>query len=202
MLHEQLAKEPHIRLRYQCSAHYTNSALYPMIAQLTYAAGIAVDDPASRRLDKLEALLGRATGDVSAVAGLFADLLSISHEGRYAPRNLTPQAQKARTLDALSNQLLGLAETQSILMVFEDLHWVDPTTQELLDLIVERIQDKAILAILTFRPEYQATWVGQSRVTLMALSRLAQQESIELVRNIVIDAEVDAQTLEIGRAHV
>ena len=112
MLHEQLAKEPHIRLRYQCSSHYTNSALYPMIAQLTYAAGIAVDDPASRRLDKLEALLGRATGDVSAVAGLFADLLSISHEGRYAPRNLTPQAQKAQTLDALSNQLLGLAETQ------------------------------------------------------------------------------------------
>ncbi|MFB3137758.1 MAG: AAA family ATPase, partial [Phycisphaerales bacterium] len=127
MLHEQLAKEPHIRLRYQCTSHYTNSALYPMIAQLTYAAEIAVDDPASRKLDKLEALLGRATGDVSAVAGLFTDLLSIPHEGRYAPRNLTPQAQKARTLDALSDQLLALAETQPVLMVFEDLHWVDPT---------------------------------------------------------------------------
>ena len=195
MLHEQLAKEPHIRLRYQCSSHYTNSALYPMIAQLTYAAGIAVDDPVSRRLDKLEALLGRATGDVSAVAGLFADLLSISQEGRYAPRNLTPQAQKARTLDALSNQLLGLAETQPILLVFEDLHWVDPTTQELLDLIVERIRDKAVLAILTFRPEYQAPWVGQSRVTLMALNRLPQRESIELARNVAADAGVDAQRL-------
>ena len=195
ILHEQLTKEPHIRLRYQCSSHYTNSALYPMIAQLTYAAGIAVDDPASRRLDKLEALLGRATGDVSAVAGLFADLLSISHEGRYAPRNLTPQAQKAQTLDALSNQLLGLAETQPILLVFEDLHWVDPTTQELLDLIVERIRDKAVLAILTFRPEYQAPWVGQSRVTLMALNRLPQRESIELARNVAADAGVDAQRL-------
>jgi predicted ATPase len=194
MLHEQLVKEP--RLRYQCSPHYTNSALYPVIAQLTYAAGIVVDDPASRKLDKLEALLGRTTRDVSSVAGLFADLLSIPHEGRYAPRNLTPQAQKARTLDALSDQLLALAETQPVLMVFEDLQWVDPTTQEWLDLMVERIQDKAVLAILTFRPEYQAPWVGQSHVTLMTLSRLAQQESIELVRNIVIDAEVDAQTLD------
>lgn len=194
MLHEQLVKEP--RLRYQCSPHYTNSALYPVIAQLTYAAGIVVDDPASRKLDKLEALLGRTTRDVSSVAGLFADLLSIPHEGRYAPRNLTPQAQKARTLDALSDQLLALAETQPVLMVFEDLQWVDPTTQEWLDLMVERIQDKAVLAILTFRPEYQAPWVGQSNVTLMTLSRLAQQESIELARNIVIDAEVDAQTLD------
>ena len=195
-LHEQLAKEPHIRLRFQCSSHYTNSALYPMITQLTYAAEIAVEDPASRKLDKLEALLGRARGDVSAIAGLFADLLSIPHEGRYAARNLTPQAQKARTLDALSHHLLGLAEAQPILMVFEDLHWVDPTTQELLNLIVERIQGKSVLAILTFRPEYQAPWVGQSRVTLMPLSRLAQQESIELVRQISADAEVDTQTLD------
>ena len=194
MLHEQLVKEP--RLRYQCSPHYTNSALYPVIAQLTYAAGIVVDDPASRKLDKLEALLGRTTRDVSSVAGLFADLLSIPHEGRYAPRNLTPQAQKARTLDALSDQLLALAETQPVLMVFEDLHWVDPTTQEWLDLMVERIPDAAVLALLTFRPEYQAPWVGQSRVTLMTLSRLAQQESVELVRNIVVDAGVDAQTLD------
>lgn len=196
MLHEQLAKEPRLRLRYQCSPHYTNSALYPVIAQLTYAAGIVVDDPASRKLDKLEALLGRTTRDVSSVAGLFADLLSIPHEGRYAPRNLTPQAQKARTLDALSDQLLALAETQPVLMVFEDLHWVDPTTQEWLDLMVERIPDAAVLALLTFRPEYQAPWVGQSRVTLMTLSRLAQQESVELVRNIVVDAGVDAQTLD------
>ena len=142
-----------------------------MIAQLTYAAGIAVDDRASRKLDKLEALLGR--DDVSV--DLFADLLSIPHEGRYAPRNLTPQAQKARTLDALSHQLLRLTETQPILMVFEDLHWIDPSTQELLNLIVERIQGEAVLAILTFRPEYQAPWVGQSRVTSMPLSRLAQQ---------------------------
>jgi class 3 adenylate cyclase/tetratricopeptide (TPR) repeat protein len=196
MLHQRLAKDPRIRLRYQCSPHYTNSALYPFIAQLNSAAGIAVDDLASRKLDKLEALLKRATGDVSAVADLFADLLSIPHKGRYAPRNLTPQAQKARTFDALSDQLLGLAETQPMLMVFEDLHWVDPTTQELLDLIVESIQDKAVLVILTFRPEYQAPWVGQSHVTMMTLSRLAQQESLELVRNIVIDAEVDAQTLD------
>ncbi len=195
-MHDQIAKEPHIRLSYQCSPHYTNSALYPFITQLTYAAGIAVDDPASNKLDKLEALLERATGDVSAVADLFADLLSIPHEGRYAPRNLTAQAQKARTLDALSDQLLGLAEKQPVLLVFEDLHWVDPTTQELLDLIVERIQDKSVLAILTFRPEYQAPWVGQSRVTLMTLNRLAQQESIELVRNTLVDSEMDLQTLD------
>ncbi|UWQ89573.1 AAA family ATPase [Rhodobacteraceae bacterium M382] len=196
MLHDKLAESPHIRLRYQCSPHHTNSALYPVIAQLTHAAAIDADDPASRKLDKLETLLRRTTKNVDSVAGLFADLLSIPHEGRYAPHNLTPQARKKRTLEALRDQLLALSEVQPVLMVFEDLHWVDPTTRELLDLIVARTQDKAVLMILTFRPEFQAPWVGQSCVTLMTLSRLAQKESITLVRNIAANTELDARTLD------
>ena len=140
---ERLVDEPHTRLRYQCSPHHTNSALYPISTQLAFAAGIAAVEPASSKLDKLEALLANAIDDVQSVVPLFADFLSIPYDSRYPVLDLTPQAQKARTLDALSDQLLGLARKRPVLLVFEDLHWMDPTTQELMDLIVDRISGRA-----------------------------------------------------------
>ena len=85
-------------------------------------------------------------------------------------KKLTPQQQKVRTLKALKDQLRGLADQQPVILVFEDLHWSDPTTQELLDLIVDQTRDASILALMTFRPEYQPRWVGQSHVTFIALN--------------------------------
>ena len=193
---DRLASDPHTGLRYQCSPHHTNSAFYPVVCQLSFAAGIAAEEPPPAKLDKLEALLARGTSDVQSIAPLFADLLSIPYAGRYQALDLTPQAQKVRTLEALKDQLLGLASRQPVYLVFEDLHWSDPTTQELLDLIVDKIQYAPVLALMSFRPEYQARWVGQPHVALMALNRLNRQQCAEMARHVVAQAALPAATLD------
>jgi class 3 adenylate cyclase/predicted ATPase len=195
-LRDRLASNPHTRLRYQCSPHHTNSALYPVVSQLSFAAGIAAEEPPAAKLDKLETLLAKGTADLQPIAPLFADLLSIPYSGRYPGLDLTPQAQKVRTLEALKDQLLGLASQQPVYMVFEDLHWSDPTTQELLDLVVDKIQYAPVLALMTFRPEYQPRWVGQAHVSLMALNRLNRQQCAEMARHVVAQAALPPATLD------
>jgi class 3 adenylate cyclase/predicted ATPase len=193
---DRLASDPHTGIKYQCSPHYTNSALYPVVSQLSLAAGIAAEEPPPAKLDKMEALLARGTTDLQSIAPLFADLLSIPYSGRYPALDLTPQVQKARTLEALKDQLLGLASQQPVYLLFEDLHWSDPTTQELLDLIVDKIQNAPVLALMTFRPEYQPRWVGQPHVSLMALNRLNRQQCAEMARHVVAQAALPTATLE------
>jgi class 3 adenylate cyclase len=126
---ERLSGEPHTRLRYFCSPHHQDSALYPSITRLERAAGFRRDDTAEQRLDKLEAVLALGTDDLSEVVPLLADLLSIPTGDRYPPLNLTPQKRKEKTLDAQLAQVEGLAARQPVLMVFEDIHWSDPTTR-------------------------------------------------------------------------
>jgi class 3 adenylate cyclase/predicted ATPase len=195
-MRECLGSEPHTWLRYQCSPHHTNTALYPVSNQLIFASGITADEPAASKLDKLEALLGEGTDDIGSVAPLFADLLSIPYEGRYPPIKLTPQAQRLRTRDALCQQLVGLARRRPVLMVFEDLHWIDPTMQELLDLIVERVQEARVLALMTCRPEHESRWVGQPHVTLLALSRLSKVQCTQMARYVAARTALSAATLE------
>ena len=142
-MQERLGAEPHTRLRFFCSPHHQDSALYPAIAQLERAAGFRREDTAEQRLDKLEAVLAQATNDLSEVAPLFADLLSIPTGERYPALNLTPQKRKEKTLQALLAQAEGLAVRQPVLMIFEDVHWSDPTTRELLDLLIDRVPTAA-----------------------------------------------------------
>ena len=118
---------------------HQDSALYPVIAQLERAAGFRREDTAEQRLDKLEALLAQATNDLSEVAPLIADLLVGPTGERYPPLNLTPQKRKEKTLSALTAQVEGLSARQPVLMVYEDVHWSDPTTRELLDLLIDRV---------------------------------------------------------------
>jgi len=134
---ERLGDEPHTRLRYFCSPHYQDSALYPSIAQLERAAGFRREDTAEQWLAKLEAVLAQGTNDLSEVVPLLADLLSIPTGDRYPRLDLTPQKRKERTLHAQLAQLEGLAARQPVLMVWEDVHWSDPTTRESLDLIID-----------------------------------------------------------------
>ena len=127
---ERLGGEPHTRLRFFCSPHHQDSALYPSIAQLERAAGFRREDTAEQRLAKLEAVLAQGTNDLSEAIPLLADLLSIPTGDRYPPLDLTPQKRKEKTLRALLAQLEGLAARQPVLMVCEDVHWSDPTTRE------------------------------------------------------------------------
>jgi class 3 adenylate cyclase len=154
-LAERIASEPHTRLRYQCSPYHTNSALHPFIAQLERAAGYKPDDAPEQKLDKLEAILAVDTSRVRAVAPLFAALLSIPFGARYPPLTLSPTQQRRRTLAALLDQFEALARQQPILLLFEDAHWADATSLELLDLTVERLHQLPVLALFTFRPEFE-----------------------------------------------
>ena len=182
-LTERLQAEPHIRLRYFCSPYHQDSALYPFIDQLGRASGFAREDPPATKLEKLEALLARAAPRDEDTA-MLADLLSLPASARRPLPNLSPQRKKDRTLEALIRQLEGLARQQPILMVFEDAHWIDPTSRELLDLIVERVRSLPALPIVTFRPEFQPPWTGQPQVRMLALSRLDRHDRAALVEQI------------------
>ena len=185
-LSEQIGTEPHTRLRYFCSPHHQNSALYPVIVQLERAAGFERDDGPEAKLDKLATLLGPAAeiGDVS----LLVELLSVPGGDRFAPLELSPQRKKERTFAALVRQLEGLARTQPVLMIFEDLHWIDPTSREFLDLVLARIDCLPVLLAATFRPEFQPPWVGQAHATVIALNRLGRGDGAVMVERLAGNA--------------
>jgi predicted ATPase len=178
---ERLSGEPHTRLRYFCSPHHQDSALYPSIAQLERAAGFRREDTAQQRLAKLEAVLAQGTNDLSEAVPLLADLLSVPTGDRYPPLDLTPQKRKEKTLHALLAQLEGLAARQPVLMVWEDLHWSDPSTRESLDLVIDRVSTLHVLMILTFRPEFTPPWIGRPHVTMLTLNRLPRRQGAEII---------------------
>jgi class 3 adenylate cyclase/tetratricopeptide (TPR) repeat protein len=194
---ERIASTRHTRLRYQCSPYYTNSALHPFIAQLERAAGFKAGDTSEQRLDKLEAVLAMAAPRVQAVAPLLAALLSIPFAERYAPLALSPAQQRRRTLAALLDQFEGLARQEPILLLFEDLHWADATSLELLNLTVERVRRLPVLALFTFRSEFEPPWVGLPNVAILTLGRLDRNDVESIVAQVtgwrVLPAEVMKQ---------
>jgi class 3 adenylate cyclase/predicted ATPase len=182
-LAERLQADPHHRLRFFCSPYYRDSALFPFIDQLGRAAAFTRDDSPAAKLDKLEALLAHEVTSDEDVA-LLADLLSLPAWERYPLPDLSPPRKKERTLEALIRRLEGLARWQPVVLVFEDVHWIDPTSREVLDLSVERVSSLPVLLIMTFRPEFQPPWTGQPQVTMLTLNRLGRRERTALVEQI------------------
>jgi class 3 adenylate cyclase/tetratricopeptide (TPR) repeat protein len=195
-LRERLEREPHSRVRYFCSPHHQDSALHPFVAQLERAAGFAHDDSADVRLDKLTALIAPGARDRDEVI-LIADLLSLLPSGA-AELDLTPQRKREKLLAALLHQLDALARQQPVLMVVEDLHWIDPSSREFLDLTVERAASLPVLLILTFRPEFQPPWSGLPQVTALTLNRLDRPSGAAMVEGIAGNRKLpDALAAEI-----
>ncbi|TCK35378.1 tetratricopeptide repeat protein [Paraburkholderia sp. BL8N3] len=184
VLEERLQFEPHARLRYFCSRRHQDSAFYPFISQFERAAGLRRDDTAEQRLDKLEAALALAADNLSDDVPLVAALLSISTESRYPTLNLTPQKRKETTLSTMIAQISGLAMRQPLLILFEDVHWVDPSTLEALDHLVDRTATLPVLLIVTFRPEFTSPWIGRSGVTLVTLNRLPPGQRAEMIERV------------------
>jgi predicted ATPase/class 3 adenylate cyclase len=173
---ERLAGEPHTRRRYFCSPQHTDSALFPIISQLERAAGLSHDDALQAKLDKFDALLAQTSTPKEDVA-LLADLLSLANDGRYPAVEMAPQQRRQRTLEVLASQSEALARQNPVLMIFEDAHWTDPTSLELFGRAVDRVVDKRVLLIVTFRPEFQAPWIGRPHVTTVTLNRLTRHET-------------------------
>src|SRR6202022_2649795 len=182
---QQLSGEPLTRMRYFCSPHHQDSALYPIITQLERAAGFRRDDSSEQRLSKLEAVLAQATNDLGEAVPFLADLLSIPTGDRYPPLDLTPQKRKEKTLRALLAQVEGLAARQPVLMVFEDAHWLDPTSREALELIISQIAGLRILLMITYRPEFPPPWVGRPLVTSLALDRLPPRQRADMIKGVI-----------------
>src|SRR5438270_11110537 len=180
-LSAHIESEPHTRLRYFCSPHHQDSALYPFIAQLEHAAGFSGDDPVDAKLGKLRALRAPGTRDDDEIA-LLSELLSLPSSA--VDLNLSPQRKREKLLEALLNQLDAEAQHRPVLMVFEDAHWIDPTSRELLDLSVDRVRHLPVLLAITFRPEFQPPWSGRPHVTGLALNRLGERDGEMLVQKL------------------
>jgi class 3 adenylate cyclase len=179
-LRERLARERHVHLSYFCSAHRRDSPLYPIETQLARSAGFISDDTPGDRLVKLKGLLGRSRATSDQVA-LIAELLSLPGDARQALAELSPQVRKEKTFDALLTQVASLAARQPVLMTFEDAHWIDPTSRELLDLAIARVKALPAMLVISFRPEAMTQWPAGPHVAQLALGRLGRGEAAALI---------------------
>ncbi len=194
---ERLTTEPHTRLRYFCSPLHTDSTLYPLISQMERAAGFAHDDTAQAKLGKLDAVLAQSFTPPQDAA-LFAEMLSLPNDGRYPSLELLPQQRRQRTLEALTAQMEALSQSNPALMIFEDVHWIDPTSLEALGRAADRIRNLRVLLIVTYRPEFDPPWIGGPQVTALTINRLAQREI-----DAMIDRVVGNKLIPIGiRQHI
>ena len=164
------AGQPHEIVRWQCSPYYTGSALWPVIQRLERAAELAEHDSADQVLDKLEALTGRA----GEAAALYATLLGLNGAQRYGPLEMAPQMLRERTLELLAEQLFERTERSPLLLVVEDAHWIDPTTLELIDRCLGKINTERMLMLITSRPDRQPALAEYPGVTQLWLNRLGR----------------------------
>ena len=170
-LRAQVRAEGMPRIAYRCSPYHTTSALYPLITHIEHLLQFAPDDPPATRLAKLEVGLGPYDLPLAEVVPLFAGLLSVPLPAEpYAPLTLTPQQQKQQTLDALVAWLAAEAERQPVLVVWEDLHWADPTTLEVLGLVIAQAPTVPMLHVLTSRPAFSPPWPQRSHITPLVLT--------------------------------
>ena len=183
-LKDEVRQENCSVLSYQCSPYYTGSPLHPVIEQLKRAAMIKRDDDADVMLEKLQTLIYLTHPNNTKILLLFADLLSIPTGEKFLPLQLTPQQQKHATFDALADMLLSLSDRTPVLTLFEDIHWADPSSIELIGLMISRLQDHRILLVITHRPEFQSNWSGESNTTLLNLGKLRTANTLELINNL------------------
>jgi predicted ATPase len=181
---EHLSGEPHACLRFFCSPHHQDSALYPTITQLERAAGFQRGDTTEQRLNKLEEMISQATKEPGDIVPHLAALLSISTGHRYPTPDLSLQKQKEATLGSLMAQVERLVKTQPVLVVWEDVHWSDPTSLEFLDLTIDRVPSFSLLLIVTYRPEFVPHWIGRSHVIPLTLNRLLPQYRAEMISHV------------------
>ena len=192
---EQVAGTPHTKLRYQCSPYHRDSALFPFVQQFERAAGVTAQEDPEAKLEKLEKVLALATDRLGEVAPLIAAMLSIPTGTRYPALTLSHAQQRRQTLFALLDQMEGLAKKQPVLMLFEDAHWADATSLEVLDLAIERMRKLPVLLLITFRPEFEAPWKGLPDVADIALGRLERSQAEALVERMTGGRKLPTEVL-------
>jgi class 3 adenylate cyclase/tetratricopeptide (TPR) repeat protein len=196
-LQERLAGEPHGQIEFQCSPFHVHSAFHPLIARIEHAAGLAVEDDAERRRDRLRRMVSQAIGATAEDMTVLASLLSLPGRERLVETEPDPERRKERILAVLLKWIARLAGERPLLCVFEDVHWSDLSTMHFLERLVQWIPSRPVLLIVTARPEFASPWTGLSFGTLMSLARLSSKGTAELVRRVAGDKSLPDDVLEL-----
>jgi predicted ATPase len=192
-LQEWLAGEPHARIHLQCSPYHSDSALYPVIQHLGRAARFIAADSPSARIEKLGSLFTERTALDAAAIPLLADLLSIPAAA--PPSTLTPAQRKAATISLLVDEIVRMGETDPVLLILEDAHWIDATTLELMTRLTDSIGPARLLALVTARPDFAPPWLTRPHATLLTLGRLGRAECTQLVVGVAASHGLSAETV-------
>jgi len=198
VLKEHVATDPQAWLTpCQCSPYHHNSVLYPIIDLLERVVlQFERDETPQQKRSKLEGLLVQHGLSLAEAVPLFASLLSLPLGSSYAPLNMSPEQQKQKTLQAFLALLLRRAAQQPLLFVVEDLHWIDPSTLELLSLLVAQGPTTRILTLFTFRPDFSPPWTGRSHLTQLTLHRLTPRQAAEMIGRVAHRKALPAEVVE------
>jgi class 3 adenylate cyclase/tetratricopeptide (TPR) repeat protein len=194
-LQETLAGEPHRRIHLQCSPYYSDSSLVPVIKQLSRAALFAPDDSPATRIAKLGTLFARRAAADPLAIPLLADLLSIAGMSHALPASLNPAQRKAATIALLVDEIVGFGDTDPVLLIVEDAHWIDATTLELMMRLTDNIGRSRLLMLVTARPDFAPPWQTRPHSTLLTLGRLGRAECAELVAGVAASHGVSPETV-------
>src|SRR5262245_55702040 len=199
LIHElkaHIQHEPHILLHHQCSPYHSQSAFFPVIEQIEKVAQLTAREADEDKIAKLKEYLPRLTNKSVDPVLLIANLLSISTENHHELSELTPQQIKNRTISTLVDILLAFSSQRPTLCIFEDVHWVDPSTLELLELIISRISHARMLFIVSFRPEFRPPWIAYANITVHSLTRLSQTEVRTLIRDLLKGRSISEELVD------
>src|SRR5262252_1727692 len=194
-LQEALAEDPHTRIELQCSPFYSDTSLFPVIKHLSRAARFAADDSPSERINKLSALFARRAATDPLAIPLLADLLSIADRSHAVPPSLNPTQRKAATIALLIDEIVDLGDTDPMLLILEDAHWIDPSTLELITRLTDSIARARLLVLVTARPDFAPPWQTRPHSTLLTLGRLGRTECAELVAGVAAARSLSAETI-------
>ncbi|MGB6661382.1 MAG: AAA family ATPase [Xanthobacteraceae bacterium] len=195
-LNASIQDEPHSLLNYQCSPYHSQSPFFPVIEQIELAAELTPGDADADKFAKIKTYLSSLMDDTVGSASLFAHLLSIPIEDRGGLSVLTPQQIKNKTVNKLLEMILSLSARQPTLCIFEDAHWIDPSTLELLDLAISRIDRAHVMIVVSHRPEFRRTWPGLANITLHSLTQLSRSEVTRMIKEMSNEGSLSQQILD------
>ncbi len=172
-------------LSFQCSPYHSGTAFYPLSEQLKSTIGVGNTSSTEVLLDNLEATIGQRSGTTIFAVEAIASLLALPASNRHRPLDMSPQRQKAETVKAFVSYVIRLTEERPAVLIFEDCHWLDPSSHEVLDLLVDLTQDHRALLVITGRPEFQPSWNAQSHISTMTLNRFSRKAGRAMIKGAV-----------------
>jgi predicted ATPase len=196
VLKEQVLVEGATRIEFRCSPYHQNSAFYPIIEHLQRLLQFDPHDTPQAKLAKLQQALAAHRFPQTDTFPLLASLLSLPHPDGAPPITLSPQKQKQKTQEALVAWIVEEAEKAAVYCAWEDLHWADPSTLELLTLFLDQVPTTRLLAVLTFRPDFTPPWRPHSHIAQLTLNRLGRQQVEAMVEQVTEGKALPGEVLQ------